>query len=446
MGEQTVFHRADGVTLYAADCMDVLPTLPDASVTAVVTDPPYELRFMGNAWDSTGIAYDPRVWAQCLRVLTPGGHLAAFGAARTYHRMTVAIEDAGFEIRDGLMWLYGGGFPKSVDVSRAIDKRAGARRAQVPTAGGLHRNRTLNAPGAGWAKLGAAEPEMDGPDPVTGDAARWQGWGTALKPGHEPIVLARKPFPGAVAATVLEHGTGALNVDACRVGTESRVLAAGQGHAPGGVGLNMSVQGRPGRAEAKTVTGRWPPNVVLSHSPLLDEWGDPVGDACAAGCVPGCPVAALDGQSSARPAGGEPRVIVNQASGADRAGNRGAAWGTESRPAGSVTGVDRRDGGGPSRFFPNFRYEGKAPARERPRLPDGTAHPTVKPLELMRWLVRLIAPPGGTVLDPFAGSGTTLQACLSEGFDVIGIERHGPFADLCRVRLERPIAPVIGGT
>jgi DNA modification methylase len=436
------YYAADGVTLYLdedAGCLAILPTLPDASVDAIVCDPPYELGIMGKAWDASGIAYNTEVWRQCWRVLKPGGHLLAFGGTRTYHRMTVAIEDAGFEIRDSLHWIYGSGFPKGQDVAKSIDRRrddgaqvrqvtawlatardaAGwtnkqiealfgfngnvgnlwttqGKAAMVPTLEQWDRlreavgfddsairplvvelNTRKGSLGEAWSQRevigsrsaglhqGSGETVMlagagtalnpDGSIPVTAPASdaarRWQGWNTALKPAHEPIVMARKSTGyNTTVANVLEHGTGALNIDACR-----------------------------------TAAGRWPTNLLLGHGPQCVDGGD---------CQPGCPATEL---------------------------------------------------GAEARFFPVFRYEAKAPASERPRLDDGTAHTTVKPLALIRWLVRLVTPPGGTVLDWCAGSGTTLEACVIEGFPVIGIELERPHAELCRIRLSKPIATALFG-
>jgi hypothetical protein len=520
----TVHYAADGVTLWLGDSLDVLPTLDDASVDAIVTDPPYELGFMGRAWDASGIAYSVDLWRECWRVLKPGGHLVAFGGTRTYHRLACAIEDAGFEVRDSLHWIYGSGFPKGVDVAKAIDKRRDdrldvlrvtARLAEHRDAAGWT-NRQLDelwgfdGMAAHWTTQGKAaavptpeqwvrlrevlgfdDPETDAlvqqlnarkgligeaweqreviGERTTGrgtgrgsvavisdneanrdvtapasDAARqWAGWNTALKPAHEPIVLARKSTGiNSTVANVLAHGTGALNIDATR--TPSETIRTTRNTALG-VMNDDGWTPKPGTFESHAA-GRWPTNVVLSHPPVLDEHGDPVGDACADRCVPGCPVAELDKQSGVKPAReGGARPLRKASSGSDRDGNMSAAYGAESRPTGSVVGVDRGDGGGASRFFPVFRYESKAPASERPRLPDGTAHPTVKPLALMQWLIRLVTPPAGVVLDPFAGSGTTLEAALREQFTAIGIERDRPHAELCRIRLDKPLPIALFG-
>lgn len=352
------YYQDKHVKVFHGDCLDVLRDLSDASVHAVVTDPPYELGFMGKTWDGTGIAYDVGLWAECLRVLKPGGHLLAFGGSRTWHRMAVAIEEGGFEMRDSIAWLYGSGMPKSMDVSYAIDKAAGAVRA----------DRVVTDPGQNAVLSPTVTPTNKG-EPVTPDAARWRGWSTALKPAFEPIVVARKPLAGTVVANVLVHGTGALNIDGCR-------------HRDG------DAYGEWTQVDSSHQAGRWPTNVVLDES-QAEELDQQIG----------------------------------------------------------TSGAEYNDAGGASRFFPVFRYEAKADSAERPRA-NGVSHPTVKPVALMRWLVRLVTPPGGTVIEPFAGSGTTLQAARAEGFDVIGIEREADYLPLIRERLERVGSPVnaeVGG-
>jgi site-specific DNA-methyltransferase (adenine-specific) len=354
--------------------------------------------------------------------------MLAFGGTRTYHRMTVAIEDAGFEIRDSLHWVQGAGFPKGHDVSKAIDKAAGAERRvtgeRVYADGHVQRSNGTDL-GAmnddGWH--GGTGPRTV-TAPATPDAERWQGWNTSLKPAHEPIVCARKPFTGTVAANVLTHGTGAINIDATRVAGIVGHRSTGDFNSGGKSTVYGDSAGVRDRVYDK---GRWPTNVLLSHSPLLDEHGEPIGDACADGCVPGCPVAEMDRQGGH----GTSRRHMQKAAGGV-VGN-GETHGHMTLTKDNVGGFD--DSGGASRFFPVFRYQAKAPAKERPRLPDGTAHPTVKPVALMRWLVRLITPAGGTVLDHFAGSGATLEACAIEGFSCIGIEKDGAHAELCEVRL-----------
>jgi site-specific DNA-methyltransferase (adenine-specific) len=471
------WHCDDRATIYHGDCLEVLRELPDASVDSVVTDPPYGLEFMGKEWDkfapaveqptrsgwdkpTTGakisdnegahgkVAFhrrrhtyrcdgcgkrdgfrnphdcsgtfqhewtDPvpvasltfQAWCQewvteCLRVLKPGGHLLAFGGTRTWHRLTVAVEDAGFEVRDSIAWLYGSGFPKSLDVSKAIDKAAGAEREIVGSKVGLPgyslapSKRTGHVRFGGFGGDGDPEREAQVTAPATPDAARWSGWGTALKPAFEPVVVARKPLTGTVAANVLEHGVGGLNIDGCRIAAdEGRPLIVSKSEPSTGIlgnGLNGSSHG------GVTTAGRWPANVVLD-----EDQAD-----------------ALNRQSgvSRSPAPYVQRSEVVGIYGAEK---------HHDRPS-----THHGDSGGASRFF----YVAKAPARERPKV-DGIAHPTVKPLTLMRWLCRLVTPPGGTVLEPFAGSGTTIEAALMEGFRIVAIEREDDYLPLIAARLER---------
>lgn len=358
------------VFVLAGDCVATLATFPDASIDAVVTDPPYELGFMGKAWDRSGVAFDPATWAAVLRVLKPGGHMLAFSGTRTYHRMVCAIEDAGFEIRDQLAWMYGTGFPKSLDVGRAID-------IELCSLPGRHYDKTL-------PKGDKAQPDDHlCPAHPAGDASR--GHGTALKPATEPIVLARKPLIGTVAANVLAHGTGAINVDGCRIGTEVRHNASA-GNVPGGVSLNMSAVGMPD-ADGRDCVGRWPANVLLDeHAAAMLDAREPEASRffyCA------------KASRSEREAGlGQ---LTDRADGSD---------GLNSPRAGAGRTSGRRN-----------------------------HHPTVKPIALMRYLVRLITPPGGIVLDPFTGSGTTGIAAACEGFGFVGCELSPEYCEIATARI-----------
>ena len=450
--------------LWHGDCIEVMRTLPDASVDSVVTDPPYELGFMGKGWDNSGIAYRVEVWSEALRVLKPGGHLLAFGGTRTWHRLACAIEDAGFEMRDSIAWMYGSGFPKSLDVSKAIDKNNGEvgrlwkftafmrstgltakqlnevtdtfmgghyltdkSQPSIPTPELWQVIRPLCGDVPGWVdelvQRIAAEREVTGQYetasaaqqwmsnygqqadltakerrdiPATDAAKQWQGWGTALKPAFEPIVVARKPLIGTVAENVLAHGTGALNIDGGRIATDE-VRVQGTQRVTGAT--NMGGERSGGKVYD---SGRWPANVILDESQAAE----------------------LDKQSGDRP-------------GASSNGSK-----TPQGLAGSSTfRIHERpqmpgygDTGGASRFF----YTAKANSSERPNV-DGSAHPTVKPLELMRYLVRLVTPPGGTVLEPFGGSGTTIEACVIEGFRCIAIELTEEYLTLIAQRLTKPI-------
>ena len=354
------------------DCLTKLKTMSNNSVDSIVTDPPYELGFMGKAWDSTGVAYQVEVWQECLRVLKAGGHLLAFGGSRTYHRLACAIEDAGFQIRDQIMWVYGSGFPKSLN----IGKQEGCE--------------------------------------------TWDGWGTALKPAHEPIVMARKPFNGTVAQNVLTHGVGAINIDGCRVGrADGDDSSAGNRTATFGTQETMS-GGNGSGGWSQNDMGRFPANFIHDGS---DE------------------VLELFPESKA----GKPRE--------DR--GTGGIW---SKSMGVPCGQQYGDNGSAARFF----YCAKASKKDRneglyvfdakfsPTMNNGIGgkehdpktatkklnhHPTVKPTDLMRYLCRLVTPPNGTVLDPFTGSGSTGKAAVLEGFNFIGIEQSAEYVQIATARI-----------
>lgn len=359
-------------TLHLGDCLDVMRGMADNSVDSIVTDPPYGLNFMGKKWD-----YDvpsEAIWAECLRVLKPGGHLLAFAGTRTQHRMACRIEDAGFEIRDMIAWVYGSGFPKSHNLH------------------GEH-----------------------------------QGWGTALKPALEPITMARKSFVCTVADNVMEHGTGALNIDGCRVGV------SGGSTQPSGMdryNAGLAKQGyRPGayaqgETDAPEPAGRWPANLVHDGS---DE------------------VLANFPQS----AGQQGDVLGTEPSGVTN--------GIYGDFAGIVPSVARNDSGSASRFF----YCAKTSSKDRHDGMDnpgtqfrrgttlrnventatkGNTHPTVKPADLMRYLCRLVTPPGGVVLDPFMGSGSTGKAAGLESFGFVGCEREKDYFDIAVKRVRQSTA------
>ena len=413
-------------TLHIGNNLDILPTLPDNSVDSIVTDPPYELGFMGKKWDNSGIAYSVELWAQCLRVLKPGGHLLSFGGTRTWHRVAVAIEDAGFEVRDSIAWMYGSGFPKSLDVSKAIDKAAGTERTQE-IGKGWHAS-TRGGEGKTMGRF--AEEYKSGQEgrtlfaPATPEAQQWEGWGTALKPAFEPIVVARKPLIGTVAENVLTHGTGGLNIDGSRIGTEQITINNYPvGFDPKGNLNGLTQIGQD--YESKTSQGRWPANVILDEytAELLDE------------------------QSG-----------ISKSTRSQVTSNPGTVYGS-GKGLPSHTGIyGHNDTGGASRFF----YVAKASKRDRNegleelpiRRPDdrtetgmGTFaekgvqpaqnfHPTVKPTDLMRYLIKLVTPPGGVVLDPFTGSGSTGKAAILEGFRFIGCELTEDYIPIIEGRLQ----------
>jgi len=387
------------IDLRLGDCLEVMRGLEDSSVDAIVTDPPYGLSFMGKRWD-----YDVpsvEVWAECLRVLKPGGHLLAFAGTRTQHRMAVRIEDAGFEIRDMIAWVYGSGFPKSLDVSKAIDKAAGAERKVVGQrvyGDGHVQNSTKLAPPIGTFQR--TQDERTETAPATPEAQQWAGWGTALKPALEPITMARKPLTGTVAACVLQHGTGALNVDGCRVGIPVGDKCIGGALSANGKGeaVNYAGGGYDGSTKENT-TGRWPANLIHDGSGEVVELFPQTGIS--------------RGGNSQQINAGTGRYNWN--TGTDRA-----------VPDGVDPGYG--DSGSAARFF----YTAKATKAER----QGVTHPTVKPLDLMAYLCRLVTPPSGIVLDPFMGSGTTIKAAIGEGFQAIGIERDPAYFAMAQQRMD----------
>lgn len=498
------------VTVHLGDCRDVLPHLEAESVHAVVCDPPYDLTsgkkggsgpasvnlnsphgraritagFMGHSWDATGVAFDPETWRTVMRVMKPGAYLLAFGGDRTYHRMACAIEDAGFDYLGAIDWIYASGMPKSLDISKAIDKAAGAERTEVTGVKPGHEDfvtrtddHAAGGRSEGWDRPWRADADAVARShltlaPATEDAKRWQGWGTGLKPAHEFICIARKPFKGTYAQNVLTHGTGAMNINGCRIAHDEPAgkPSVGQGGARrGGIMGEHPSELRIRETTSASTAGRWPSNLVLSHSEFCEPLGvrevrsnghhpasrgkggiSTSGHAGQEGlaerrsgtepaeawvCAPGCPVAELDSQSGVRPAGSPVRGTEPSHSGGK------GIYGE----IGRVPGPYYTDEGGASRFFPTFQFEPKAPSSERPKGDDGEQHSTVKPLDLVRWLVRLVTPPDGTVLDCFAGSGTTGEACVIEGFRCVLVELEAVSAGLIVKRLDKPIQQAMFG-
>ena len=431
--------------LHCGDCLDILPTFGADSIDSIVCDPPYGLSFMGKNWDH-GIPGVP-FWEAALRVAKPGAHLLAFGGTRTFHRLACAIEDAGWEIRDTVMWVYGGGFPKSLDVSKAIDKAAGAEREVVD----LKRNTFGRKPGggAGWAEGVEGQITSDHvfsvTAPATEAARKWDGWGTALKPAWEPVIVARKPLIGTVAENVLAHGTGGLNIDGCRVGTE--------GYTSGGrnnsiaFGRDMDKQPR-----CDGNKGRWPANVIHDGSdevvglfPVTGKSGRPImysgkkydrntpGKTCFFQYNPSVFSSIYEDTGSAArffqqcPLDDED-VEIARLYYCAKASKRDRDEGCEGLGVRQVTG----GGGGIGEYLSDVNSASGKYGSEK--APSRNHHPTVKPTALMRYLCRLVTPPGGLVLDPFMGSGSTGKAALLEGFRFVGIEREPDYCEIARCR------------
>ena len=397
------------IDLRLGDCLEVLQSMEDNSVDSIVTDPPYGISMMGKKWD-----YDvpsKEIWEQCLRVLKPGGHLLAFAGTRTQHRMCVNIEDAGFEIRDMIAWVYGSGFPKSHNIGKAIDKAAGAEREVVGFDVDFIR-RNPNNTGAHTLVTKADGTTLDGRKtlgrkneaagsitaPATPEAQQWDGWGTALKPALEPITVARKPFKGTVANNVLEHGTGAINIDECRVAT-GEDLCRVQGNNKNTPTPNAPNNGFVSVAQDQ---GRWPANLIHDGS---DEVTELFPDRASSGeYTESLSKPELKKQIFGSEIGDDNRMKKN-----NYANEKGSA----------------------ARFF----YCAKASKADRE---DGNSHPTVKPTDLMAYLCRLVTPPEGTVLDPFMGSGSTGKAALREGLSFIGIERDPEYYAIAEGRVVQP--------
>jgi site-specific DNA-methyltransferase (adenine-specific) len=427
------------------DCLTAIRALPENSIDAVITDPPYGLSdlnptqvtaaitawatgdrdhvpdskgFMGTAWD--GFVPPPAVWDAAYRALKPGGYMLVFAGSRTVDLMGLSIRLAGFDIRDTLTWITAAGFPKATDLGKMIDKADNATREHPDT-------------------------------PATAESARWTGWATALKPTQEPIIVARKPFKGSVTANVRAHGTGAFNIDATRVpfrnAADEEESKGKNRHADFDSKIgNNNVYGDYTMMTARNYDppGRWPSNTLLTHAPTCTDEH----------CDPGCPITVLDSQSGIRPGGTYPAA-------------RGQAVATSFASGQRTEGGPRSMGdiGGASRFFPTFthtendtvipdatdrltadpgfRYTAKAPTKERPtyQTSDGVTvqHETVKPLAVMRWLVDLLVGgrPDAVVLEPFAGSGTTVEAAINAGVHIIAIERNDAYHPLIHARITR---------
>ena len=372
--------------ILCGDSLEVLKDFEDNYFDSVVTDSPYGLAFMGKKWD-----YDvPKVdlWKEVYRVLKPGGHLLSFAGSRTYHRMAVNIEDAGFEIRDMLGWLYGSGFPKSHNIGKAVDKLQGNKREVigVSTGKGYSSQQEKNKE-QGFRPYKDGLPHEKADRTLTKGNSEWEGWGTALKPAHEPIVMARKPFNTSVAENVLTHGTGGINIDECRVGTEKR-----KSKGMSSLGVMHDDDWKPKDIETES-TGRFPANIIHDGSEEVLEVFE----------------------ESSR------FFYCAKASKAER--NMGLD--DFDKKSNAFMATKNGTSGKASKGMERFKTQPKA-----------NYHPTVKPIKLMEYLVRLVTPKEGIVLEPFAGSGTTLIACKQQGFDYIGIEKEQEYCDIAEARLK----------
>jgi DNA modification methylase len=433
------------IKLYNNDCLIQLKELEDNSVDSIVTDPPYEISFMSKGWDGTGIAFNQEVWKECLRVLKPGGHLLAFGATRTYHRMTVAIEDSGFEIRDCLFWCYGSGFPKSHNIGKNVEKiKVGGKSnlKKIGTKKGLvatnHNDKAKSKSPSGfsyrtqhkgYSDVATDRTQTTGDIPVYEITNEWEGFGTALKPAVEPVVMGRKPFKGSVAQNVLEWGTGGINIDGCRIAfatdADKKESTQKNQHADFGTKplTGNVIYGDYSMVQPKNYNppGRFPANLILDEEAgkMMDEQSGNI-----------------KGGKSMPPFQGKPKNDINFTSGVKE-----------------INRIGYNDNGGASRFFycPKVskkerneglehitpKSNGKIVANpNKPTEPQQNVHPTVKPIALLSYLIRLVTPKNGIVLDPFMGSGSTGKAAIVEGMRFIGIEKEEEYYDIAKARIE----------
>jgi site-specific DNA-methyltransferase (adenine-specific) len=438
----------EGSTIYNGDCLEVMDTIDKCSVDSVVTDPPYHLTsivkrfgkegsapaqfgtdgaftrtskgFMGKEWDGGDIAFQANTWRKCYELLKPGGHLIAFSGSRTYHRMAVAIEDAGFEIRDQCIWLYGSGFPKSHNIGREIDKKQGNDREVV---GEVRAGKNALGQDSGWNKHNNRT-QIE----ITKGNSDWEGWGTALKPAHEPMVLARKPLSEkSVADNVMKYGTGAINIDGCRIEGQSedteRKKVVRKARSTDGVWTddNSGMKSEGSEYADADPRGRWPSNIMHDGSEQVQSIF--------------------------------PETSSTEVS---RERTHKGIWSAGELAESEQLMPAYGDQGNASRYF----YCAKTSKEERnfglhgfknqvavgmSGRSDGSlgsitmnknVHPTVKPVELMRYLVRLVTPKGGLVLDPFMGSGSTGMGAREEDFRFVGIEKEEEYYEIAKARIK----------
>lgn len=385
--------------LIIGDCLEELDKIEENSIDAIITDPPYELNFMNKGWDNAGVSFSKSTWEKCLRALKPGGYLLAFGGGRTFHRIACAIEDAGFEIRDTIMWIYGSGFPKSMNIGLALDKKNGIK-SQIVGEGKCGKNAMMDGLKGKATYAGSYE--------VRRAQNEWAGWGTCLKPAFEPIIVARKPFKGSLVDNILEYGVGGLNIDECRVGGET-ILSH---NAPKGTFAGGEPNRGSDTSSYHTTVGRFPANII--HDGSEEATRD------------------MPKTSPTKPHNGDGKPLDT----------RGNGWGFKRMPS-----LLSDNGGSASRYF----YTPKASKKDRDEGLDEfgvnsamrrNIHPTVKPTALMQYLVRLVCPRGSVILDPFMGSGSTGKAVAYEnkerhaGYSFIGIEQNPEYVEIAKARIE----------
>ena len=448
--------------LYEGNMLDMLQDIESNSIDSIVTDPPYELNFMGKGWDRSGIAFQANTWNKCLQVLKPGGYLLAFGGSRTYHRIACAIEDAGFEIRDTIMWLYGSGFPKSLNIANSLEGRelfGSANKSDYKKLDGVKGVTSLgfNKKNAedGWRPNNYNGQETTLKANITTDLAKkWEGWGTALKPSFEPIIVARKPFTGSLVDNVIKYGVGGINIDGCRVGNETHSVNINDFSNQHG---NKWGNGEPiGKLGEKEVVGRFPANTILTYDNTdFDEVCGGFPETSSNGGTTTMPDLRDVGKKSKESIGID-KLSFGQVSNAERKETEYIApcdSGSASRYfyCAKASKKDRDDGlyefeevvdcdRNPEAYSADTAFNRSANARKN-------THPTVKPTELMQYLIRLVTPAGGTVLDPFNGSGSTGKAVMWENrerlknYKYVGIELTPEYLPISRARIEYAADP-----
>lgn len=423
-----VYDEHENYKIYQGNMLDMLEVIHPNTIDSIITDPPYELNFMSKGWDNAGVSFNKETWEKCYEVLKPGGYLLAFGGTRTYHRIACAIEDAGFEIRDCIMWLYGSGFPKSMNIGKEYDKRMGNERDVIGT---TKIGKTSLGDSSGWdTSENMKKIKESGYVNVTKGTSYWEGWGTCLKPAYEPIIIARKPFKGSLVDNIIENSVGGLNIDECRVGNEERTYKGMSINKPEGAGCFRDDNWTPKDIEV-TVSGRFPANVILTYDETdFDEVCD------------GFPNTKGDSRKS------KPTY------------NKGFWGNTESVESNSLYS----DSGSAARYFycakaskkdrdeglDNFESKTTDDGRKTPidnaflrgETQRKNTHPTVKPTELMQYLIRLVSPKGATILDPFMGSGSTGKAVMYENkernanYKFIGIELTEEYLPIAEARIK----------
>lgn len=431
MKNNYLYYNENDYELYKGKMQDVLSTFEENSVDSIVCDPPYELNFMGKGWDNSGVAFQPDTWKHCFDVLKEGGYLLAFGGSRTFHRIACAIEDAGFEIRDTIMWLYGSGFPKSMNLGLAIDKKNGVESEIIGN----------GKSGVSSRDFQSEETTTAGEYEIKKATNEWQGWGTALKPAYEPIIVARKPFKGSLVDNVIKNGVGGINIDECRVETTDK-YSYPNGGGGSSFGIGKGIDGTRTTPTESNPLGRFPANVILTY----DE--NDFDEVCG-----GMPDTKSSGGKTSMPKMNSQSDGINIYNFGKKNADRietgyiaPADEGSASRYFYCAKASKKDRDEGLDLFEESLVNDGRKKsidnAFQRGETPRKNVHPTVKPVELMQYLVRLVTPKGGTIMDCFMGSGSTGKAVMFENrernanYKFIGVEMTEEYLPICHSRID----------